>query len=568
MKKFRWQLLIILVTGLIVGILLIIQQMDDNSGVESTPAPQTGGIYTEALVGEFMRLNPFLDTYNEPDKAVDQLIFNSLIHFDSSGIAQAELAESWGVSKDGTVYNFSLRTNVFWHDGEVFDSSDVLFTIGLLQSGNGLIPEDLRNLWAEVDVVILSDSQIQFLLPEPFSPFLDYLAFGILPEHILGGLEMDEIVDHSFNLTPIGTGPFKFQRLLVDNNRISGVVLEAFDEYFLDRPFLDQFIFRYYASSEEAMRAFQDGEVEGFGEVDSSILSEVLSEAGLAVYTSRKPIMTMLYLNLENPEIGFVEDADFRRAMMASINRNKIIEQAFNGQAVPANGPILPGNWAYYYELEQIVYDPVEAKTLFDSTGAVYNEEDTLFVTESGLPISITLLHPDTTLHSIIAELIKDDWESLGLDVTLVSEPYEDVLLALEERNYQSALVEINFSESPDPDPYPFWAQAELKSGQNFSEWDNRSASEFLEQARMTVDLSERIRLYRNFQVLFMRELPSFPLFYPVYTYALTEDINGVNFGPLLEPSDRFTNVHTWYILSSRDEPPTSTEDVTNTPEE
>jgi len=568
MKKFRWQLLIILVTGLIVGILLIIQQMDDNNGVESTPAPQTGGIYTEALVGEFMRLNPFLDTYNEPDKAVDQLIFNSLIHFDSSGIPQAELAESWGVSKDGTVYNFSLRTNVFWHDGEVFDSSDVLFTIGLLQSGNGLIPEDLRNLWSEVKVVVLSDSQIQFLLPEPFSPFLDYLAFGILPEHILGGLDMEEIVDHSFNLTPIGTGPFKFQRLLVDNSRISGVVLEAFDDYFLDRPFLDQFIFRYYTSSEEAMRAFQDGEVEGFGEVDSSILSEVLSETGLAVYTSRKPIMTMLYLNLENPEIGFVEDAEFRRAMMASINRNKIIEQAFNGQAVPANGPILPGNWAYYNELEQTDYDPVQAKTLFDSTGAVYSEEDALFVTESGLPISITLLHPDTTLHSIIAELIKDDWETLGIDVTLDSQPYEDVLLALEERNYQSALVEINFSESPDPDPYPFWAQAELKSGQNFSEWDNRSASEFLEQARMTVDLSERIRLYRNFQVLFMRELPSFPLFYPVYTYALTEDINGVSFGPLLEPSDRFNNVHTWYILSSRDESPASTMDVTNTPEE
>jgi peptide/nickel transport system substrate-binding protein len=129
-------------------------------------------------------------------------------------------------------------------------------------------------------------------------------------------------------------------------------------------------------------------------------------------------------------------------------------------------------------------------------------------------------------------------------------------------------LVEINLSESPDPDPYPFWAQAELKSGQNFAEWDNRSASEFLEQARMTVDLSERIRLYRNFQVLFMRELPSLPLFYPVYTYALTKDIKGVSFGPLLEPSDRFNNVQTWYILSSRDESPTSTLDITNTPEE
>jgi hypothetical protein len=48
-----------------------------------------------------------------------------------------------------------------------------------------------------------------------------------------------------------------------------------------------------------------------------------------------------------------------------------------------------------------------------------------------------------------------------------------------------------------------------------------------------------------------MRELPSLPLFYPVYTYAVTEDLNGINLGPLFEPSDRFNNVHDWYILST-----------------
>jgi len=112
-------------------------------------------------------LNPFLDVYNPPDHSVDQLIFNGLIHFDSRGIPQTDLAESWGVSKDGTVYNFSLRTDVLWHDGEPFDSRDVLYTIGLLQSQHSLIPEDLRNFWSEVEVVALSDSQMQFLLPEP-----------------------------------------------------------------------------------------------------------------------------------------------------------------------------------------------------------------------------------------------------------------------------------------------------------------------------------------------------------------------------------------------------------------
>ena len=565
MKKFRWQLLIILVTGLVVGVLLILQQMNPGEEAEATPAPITGGVYTEALVGEFLRLNPFLDLYNPSDHAVDQLLFNGLLRFDSEGIPQADLAESWGISQDGTIYNFSLRTDVLWHDGEPFTSEDVLYSIGLLQSQHGLIPEDMRNLWAEVEVVALSDSQMQFLLPEPYAPFLDYLTFGILPEHILGGMTLDQIIDDPYNLAPIGTGPFRFQRLLVENDKIVGVVLEAFDAYFLDRPYLDEFIFRYYPTSEEALAAYQNGEVVGIGDVDPSILSQVLKEPDLSIYTAREPLLTMVYLNLDNPEVGFLQNSDFRMALMQSINRDLIIEKTYGGQAVKANGPIMPGTWAYYDDLEVIGYDALQAKTLFDATGVTADSEAGGNVSSDGLDIAVDLLYPDTAAHAQMAELIKADWEALGVAVTLVARPYDDVLADLTAREYQTALVDINLTRSPDPDPYPFWGQAQMQSGQNYAEWDNRSASEYLEQARMSVDMAERELLYRNFQVLFMREMPSLPLFYPVYTYAVSADIKGINFGPIFEPSDRFNNVYEWYILSGRET--ISDEAVTDTPE-
>jgi peptide/nickel transport system substrate-binding protein len=568
MKKFRWQLLIILVTGLIVGVLLIIQQMNTGEDFESTPSPITGGIYTEALTGEFMRLNPFLDIYNQPDHAVDQLIFSGLVRFDSKGLPQADLVESWGVSQDGTVFNFSLRTDVYWHDGEVFDSSDVMFTIGLLQSDHGLIPEDLREFWSEVEVVALSDNQLQFLLPEPFAPFLDYLTFGILPEHLLSGLTLEEMIDHPFNLAPIGTGPFRFQRLLVENDQIVGVVLEAFEEYFLGRPYLDEVVFRYYSTSEDTLAAYQTGEVEGIGDVENSILLDVLAEPDLAIYTAREPLLTMVYLHLDNPEVSFLQNPDFRRAMLASLNRNLIIENVYQGQAVPANGPIVPGTWAYYNDLEKITYDRVEAERLFKATGVTFDQDEGVYLTEDGLEVAITLLHPDTVQHTAIAQQIKSDWEALGILVELEAKPYDEVLSDLEARAYQTALVDINLTNSPDPDPYPFWAQAQMQSGQNYAEWDNRSASEYLEQARMTVETGERERLYRNFQVLFMRELPSLPLFYPVYTYAVTDDINGINMGPVFDPGDRFNSVNSWYILSSRDTAPTQiTEEPTEAEE-
>lgn len=566
MKKFRWQLLIILVTGFVVGILLILQQINPSDEGDATPSPISGGIYTEGLIGGFMRLNPFLDVYNPPDHSVNQLIFDGLVRFDSQGIPQTDLAESWGVSQDGTIYNFSLRSDVYWHDGEPFDSSDVTYTIGLLQSQHNLIPEDLRNFWAEVEMVVLSEDQIQFLLPEPYAPFLDFLNFGILPEHILGGLGLEEIIDHPFNLAPIGTGPFRFNRLLVEDDKIVGVDLKAFDAYFKDRPFIDEFIFRYYPTSEAAFAAYQAGIVEGIGDVSNDILNQVLAEPSLAKFTARKPLLTITYLNLNNPEVGFLTNPDFRRALMQSINRDVFIENTYGGQAVKANGPIMPGTWAYYNDLEQVGFDPVAAKAHFEAAGVSFDEEKEQNVSAEGLPVALTLLHPDTNRHAALAEQIRKDWETLGVSVTLESKPYDEVLADLTARTYQTALVDIDLTRSPDPDPYPLWAQSQMQSGQNYAEWDNRSASEFLEQARMTVDIGERERLYRNFQVVFMRELPSLPLVYPVFTYAISKDINGISFGPIFEPGDRFRNVYEWYILSGRDSVPSV--DMTESPPE
>ncbi len=562
MKKFRWQLLIILVTGLIVGVLLIIQQFGGETPLASTPSPVSGGIYTEALVGNFMRLNPLLDIFNPPDQAVNRLLFNGLIRFDSRGIPQANLAESWGVSHDGTIYNFRLRDDVVWHDGDSFDVNDVLFTLDLIQTPHALISEDLRHFWSQIEVVALSDRQMQFLLPEPFAPFLDYLTFGILPEHILGGLSLDEIIDHPFNLAPIGTGPFRFQRLLVENNQIVGVVLDAFDESFKGRPFIDEFIFRYYSTAQDALAAYKTGQVEGIGDVQESILLDVLKEDDLSVFSVRKPLLTMVYLNLNNPEVDFLQGPNFRRALMASLNIDGMVNQVLKGQAVPANGPIMPGTWAYYPDLESINFNPREAQRLFDESGVVFDEEEERFLSESGLNIELTLVYPDTDKHKAIAEIIKTGWEALGIRVTLQAKPYDQVIKDLENRAYETALVDINLTRSPDPDPYPFWGQAQIQSGQNYAEWDNRSASEFLEQARMTVDFGERERLYRNFQVLFMRELPSLPLFYATFTYGISRDVQGVRLGPIFEPSDRFNNVAEWYILTNREPSITPTNDM------
>ena len=548
MKKLRWQLIIIFLTGLVVGILLLIEQPD----IKSTfiPEPTRGGVYTEALVGSIQRLNPVLDYYNDVDRDVDALLFSGLIKFDSSGKPQPDVAESWGISQDGTIYNFTIRPGVLWHDGVTLTSDDVIFTLELIRNENSIYPEDIKNFWKEVKINRFDEYSFQFVLPEAYAPFLDYLSFGILPSHILGSMSYADIVNAPFNLQPIGSGPYQFDHFISEEGSITGVVLTRFEDYYDEAAFLDQVIFQYLPDAASALNAYKDGTVQGIGNVSEEILNDVLKEEDLAMYTSRMPELTLVLFNLQDPQLPFFQEAEVRQALLTGLNRQWIVDRILNSQAIIANGPILPGTWAYYDGLTTVTYDPQEAiKMLKEAEYTIIGEDDPIRQ-KDGTRFSFTLLHPNDVLHTAMAESIKNDWEKIGVEVLLEGMSYEDLLFDhLEGRSYQAALIDINLTNSPDPDPYPFWDQAQATGGQNYSQWDNRIASDYLEQARIETDITERGRLYRNFQVVFEEDMPSLPLYYPVYNYAIDYLVQGVSIGPIYDSSDRFNTINKWFLL-------------------
>ncbi len=264
MKKLRWQILVVVLTLIVVAVLLLTQQPTLNP---IQPEPASGGIYTEALVGSFGRLNPLLDLNNPADRDIDRLIFSSLIKFDSSGVPQPDLAESWGVTPDGTVYNVTIRSGAVWQDGTPVTSDDVLFTISLLRSVNSAFSSDVRSMWDQVQITRINDKNIKFTLPEPFVPFLDFLTFGVLPHHLLASLTADQLSNSDFNLAPVGSGPYKFDHLTVENGQITGVVLSVSDKYYGQIPFVDQIVFRYYPTADLALAAYKAGEVLGISQI-------------------------------------------------------------------------------------------------------------------------------------------------------------------------------------------------------------------------------------------------------------------------------------------------------------
>ena len=550
MKKLRWQILVVAVTIVIVALLLLSQQP---VSVITLPEAAPGGIYTEALVGSMGRLNPMLDWNNSADRDVDRLIFSGLIRFDSRGLPQPDLADSWGASADGTIYNFSIRPNAVWHDGQPVTSDDVLFTIEMIKSAGSLFPQDVKDLWSQVEVKRLDDKTFQIKLPEPFAPFLDYATFGVLPKHLLETVPADQLATAEFNLSPIGSGPYKFDRLLTSGGKITGVVLIPNPDYFIQPPFIEQVVFRYYPNSASAFAAYQQGEVLGVSQLTNDVLEQALMEPTLSVYTSRLPQMGLVFLNNNNPNFPFFGSANVRRALLLGVNRNIIVSHILKGQAVIANGPILPGSWAYYDEIETFEYDPDAATALLKEEGYVIPAGGGDVRAKDGQFLTFTLVHPDDALHTQIAQAIQSDWALIGVRIDLQAVTYDSLVNDfLTTRNYAAALADLNTSRTPDPDPYLFWHQSEATGGQNYSQWDNRTASEFIETARTAADFTERARLYRNFQVVFTKDMPSLPLYYPVYSYGVDVQVQGVQVAPMYDVSDRLALITEWYLVTRR----------------
>ncbi|MGH2521583.1 MAG: peptide ABC transporter substrate-binding protein [Anaerolineales bacterium] len=556
MRHLRWQVLIALLGMVLVGGLLAGQGQGGSPIVEiKEPAP--GGRYIEALVGAPQRLNPLLDFANPVDRDIDRLVFAGLTRFDDSGLPAPGLA-TWSIAADQVTYTFILKPNLQWHDGQPLTTEDVAFTVSLLQDSNYPGPADVGRLWQSVRVEIISPQIVVFTLPEPFAPFLDYTAIGLLPQHLLGDVSAADLPEAGFNQNPVGSGPFKVERFTQTAGGANSLLLSAFPGYAGPQPNIAQVQFNFYPDAASALAAYQRGEVLGVSRLEKGQMAEALKLPELGLHTSLLPEYSLIFLNLRDETLPFFKDKKVRQALLLGMNRQAMVQSILDGQAVVANSPVLPGSWAYNESLPVATYDPETAAGLLESAGWVLPADavqgtETYVRQKDGVPINFTLAVPNDPVHVAIAQATQVTWARLGVRTEIA--PVEpDTLRAdyLEPRAFQAILVDFSLAGTPDPDPYPLWHETQAESGQNYSGFSDRLTSELLEQARITTDITQRAQLYRSFQSRFADQAPALLLYYPVYNYGVDVNVNGVQIGPLTERSDRFNNFASWYIVTRR----------------
>lgn len=506
--------------------------------------PDVGGTYTEGIAGIPQFINPLLAQYNQVDQDLSALIFNGLTRFNGQAELEPDLAKSWSVSDDGLVYVFKLRNDIRWQDNQPLTAADVIFTVGLMQDPDFPGVPYLGNLWRTVTVEQLDDYTIRFSLEEPFPAFADFTTIGILPKHLLKDMSARELLNHPFNLKPVGTGPFKLDEVNTEFARLSVNPL-----YAGPKPRLAHLELRFYPSYQESIAAYQAGAVQGISSIPPQAIPTVEAIDSLNLYTARMSGYEIIYLNLQDPaNTPFFQEVKVRQALLRALDRQAIIDQALHGQGLIANGPIRSWMWAYNPNQPVINFDPVQANTLLDEAGWRDSDGDGLRDQE-GRPLAFNLLTSDDPDRIKVAEAVREQWKQVGIgaSVEVVGAGLGD---RLAKHQFQAALAEVLLTG--DPDPYPFWHQTQIENGQNYAGWSNDEASMLLEQARAVTDKGRRNDFYYEFQHIFAEQLPSLILFNPVYTYGVSREVHDVQLAPMTNPSDRFRTIANWYLLTRR----------------
>lgn len=542
-RKFGWQVLLIVLGAL--ATVWILVYLATTYTTDFRPAP--GGTYVEGVGSYPQTLNPLLNAYNDADSDVSSLVFSGLTRLDLQGAPQPDLAERWDLDQSGITYTFHLRKRAFWHDGTPVTTRDVAFTVGLLQDPDYPGPPDVGALWRSVTVEVVDDTTIRFGLPEPYAPFVDYTTIGILPAHLLQGISAAQLPTLDFNRKPIGSGPFMVEEVTADAGHITSVLLKRFNAYYGQRPYLDSVLLRFYPSPQAALAAAQAGEVEGVARIPTPLLREAWAMPDMAFYSAPLAEMEMLYFNTTRKELS-LDQPRFRQGLLYALDREALVNEVLQGQALVAQTPLLPGTWAYTTTgVITYTYAPDRALARFKEAGWTRD-----YITEPlrniyGDTLAFTLLTLDTAQEVATAQAIAAQWAQVGISVTI--QPLSVLALneALEQRTFDMALVRVALAG--DPDPYPFWHETQAESGQNYAGFRHRRISEVIEHARQVYDREERTAAYAEYQRLFMEQLPAIPLYVPIYTYAVKTRVYDVQIGPLMRTGDRFRNIADWYIL-------------------
>ena len=522
-----------------------------------------GGTLTSAILSDPLTFNLAIAT-DATSSGVVGYLFEGLTEVSwLTDEVEPGLAESWENSDDGRSWTFRLREDVRWHDGTPFTAQDVEFTFNQIIYNDDIpVPQrtaftfrfpDEEGVWQEarMSVSVIDDYTVRFVLPVPFAPFLRFMGTAIFPKHILEQAVSDGVFAETWGIeTPpeeiIGTGPFTIETYEPGER----VVLRRNPNYWLtdgegeQLPYLDSLVHIIVPDIEAALAAFRAGETDVFG-LPGRDYAEVYpfqQEENFTIHRRGPGFGTTFLTFNQNPgtnaetgepyvapeKLAWFQNVEFRRAVSHAINRDAIIEGAFDGLGYPQWGPISPSAGDFHNpEVRRYEYDPAAAMAMLDNLGWMDQNGDGFREDADGNAITFTIVtNEENSIRTEVLALIREDLHAIGIDARAAARPFGEMVGQLT-TTYDWEAVIIGFTGSSEPHggismwhssgPFHLWHPNQPEPA---TEWEAEIDRLYIEGSQ-ELDPEQRVQHYHRAQAIAGENLPL------IYT-ALGERLSAV----------------------------------------
>lgn len=494
---------------------------------KSVLIPVEGGTYIEGMVGQPIMVNPAVSA-NPVDEDLSALIYSRL---------SSLLEIPPEATPDGRIYTLKLKEGLVWDDNEPLTADDVIFTLKTIQDPETQSP--LQKSWQGVILERVSQIQVKLTLPTPYAFLLANIEqVQIIPKHIFGAIPIANLRLSSYNLQPVGNGPYRF---LDFSKRKDGFItnyrLTRNERYQGDRPFISAFEFRFYEDATTLLSDFQSRRIQGFGNITP------LTNASFAHSVTEAFPMPRYYSIFFNPVTNSaLKDKQIRLALAYAIDKKRIAREVLGDESRTIDTPFFPELSTPETPAPDLSaytpdYSPDRAKQIFSSI-------------KDGLTLNLTVPNVDFLKHA--AEIIKENWLHAGVkDVTLTVLDSNDLSDAIRPRNFEAILFG-NVLDNPI-DVFPFWHSSQrFYPGLNLSLYQSADADRYIEELRQSMDRAGDSARLMHIGTDILMDTPAIFLFTEPYLYTHTDRLEGVSTHLLTSPADRFHDVTKWYITRAR----------------
>jgi peptide/nickel transport system substrate-binding protein len=528
------------VTTFLAGGMELLAACGGNSGSQtSTQNAKRGGHVVEGNPTDIANLNPLYinDVYSQ---TIAYRMYDALLSVDNQTNLLPNLATDVPkVSSDGLSYTFKLHKGVQWSDGQPLTADDVAFTYQLMYAPEWKGAKARYRPQAEqyIQSVTAADPQtVVIKTTKIFAPFLITFCTGtsgtggILPKHVWEKLKPEAMPSSEMNNLPtVVSGAM----VPVKWDKGSQYVIKRNDSWFRGKTYIDQHVFKVTPSFVANANLLKTGEID-IGIVDNSVWDDLGNSQSVNRVAFTRPSYDYYLHNLDaskTPKAAIFGDSQVRKALYTALDKKKIADKVYFGQATPADSVMSSAQWAHTTPKTQYPYDLAKANKMLDDAG--WKKGPDGIRSKGGVKMEWELrTNAGNAVRETLITVLADQWKQIGANVATKPVQFPQLVTQLSQtRDFEMILLGI--SENADPDLTQNYKSTSIGSGAlNGSGYKNPEIDSLLDEGVQTVDRNKRKDVYAKIQDILMQDLPTPLVTYPKGLWGISKRVQNFGVGP------------------------------------